>query len=278
MNRTLIQTAIVAVAADAAVMAAVYAATLVADARARRRTEALLVGAGAPARRRLNKTEQAELHELELAKAGKGELPSYFPAQAAYLDAAAGFNPDLLSGDRQFELRELPLRTLITEITHAKAMFRNARKAHTPRWGDATTSSVVDMWALHLAALKAEFHRRDAARKGLSDLERAMVDAAYQGVVDTRDEWPTYGTSEITELIDADAAGEDEDDPNHWSWDARACIHCDADAFRVDPDTAEYKCAGCRGRFMARPHDWSDDEWDTYRQRVSAETYVSFAD
>lgn len=79
MNRTLIQTAIVAVVADAAVMAAIYAGTRVVDARASRRTRELLSEAEArKAGRSLAPAEQAELRSLQLARAGMAELPDYF--------------------------------------------------------------------------------------------------------------------------------------------------------------------------------------------------------
>ncbi|WP_280232285.1 hypothetical protein [Nocardia cyriacigeorgica] len=283
MNRNLIQTAIVAVAADAAVMAVVFAAAYVVDAKTRRRTRELLAASEARSTAlrstfpesmevvdSLSEAEQDELRMLRKAEAGEIDFPEYFPSHNAYQAAISGYNPDLLSGDTA-DLRSLTMKALVSEITHAKAQLRQIRDAvpvSHEHYGPER--SVIEMWVSHLGALKEEFCRRSNWRNSLSELDRAIADAAYMGVICSRDEWRSPGAAAVEVT--------DEDDPNHWSWDSRTCIHCDADAFRVDPDTAEYRCAGCGGRFMARPHDWPENEWESYRQRVQAETYISFAD
>lgn len=203
-----IRTFAVVVAADAAVLAAVYAWDKYQTTKASREFPTARPNT-APIEP-MTAAEHAELNRLTQYETGTVDLPDYFPSRAAYLETAAGFNIDLLDGE-VFMLASMSVRQLITEITHAKTNLRRVRKLRSADYTE--DSSAVEMWIEHLEALRAEFEFRFEHRRTLSELDRARMEAAAAGVRSRTDEWPPFGlTATVSTDIAADITPTDDED------------------------------------------------------------------
>lgn len=191
---TTARTIVITLAVDAAVLGCFYAWDCIEAARKERRYRESLAASQQYNSRTpsLTAAESAELNRLQRYETGRIDLPEYFPARAAYLAAAAGFNVDLLTGDPGL-LVSLSVPQLISEITHAKTQIRRARKVcdpvHVPSPG-------VQMWDEHLGALKAEFRFRDEHRETFNTLDRARLEAAHIGVMTIADEMASWAPNE----------------------------------------------------------------------------------
>lgn len=148
----------------------------------------------------------------------------------------------------------LSVTALVGEITYAKAQLRRVRQAGPPTW-KCKSQAVIDMWALHLGALRAEFNRRYDRQTTFSELDQAILDAAFVDVATARDEWPTWGIADNDDDLD------DVDDSTE-------CPNCHADAFRAPGmDVPEYQCAGCYRHFTAKPYSWTAEQWRDWQAR-----------
>ncbi|WP_280460887.1 hypothetical protein [Nocardia carnea] len=203
--KTTIRTFAVVVAADAAVLGVLYALDKYQSTKSDRdfRSARPAIASAEP----MTSAEHAELDRLRRYETGTVDLPDYFPSRAAYLEAVAGYNIDLLDGE-VFMLASMSVRQLIAEITHAKANLRRARKL---RSADYTVdSSAVEMWLEHLGALRAEFNFRLEHLRTLPELDQARMDAAAAGVRTITDEWPPFGLT--TARTDTDTTVADQAD------------------------------------------------------------------
>ncbi|MBF6163067.1 hypothetical protein IU421_30250 [Nocardia cyriacigeorgica] len=197
MNTT-IRTFLTVVAADAAVLGALYAWDQHQNGKADNKFRAARQTPPVPAKP-MTAAEHAELGRLKRYSSGTVNLPDYFPSRAAYLEAAAGYNIDLLDGEA-VELASMSVQQLIAEVTHAKTNLRNCRRT---RFDYSADSSAVEMWIEHLEALRAEFDFRFEHRQTQPELDRTRLEVASAGVHTHTDEWPPYGLSGTKTTVNA---------------------------------------------------------------------------